>query len=51
MDPSIIRKYISYAKKHINPNLTPEAAEILKNFYITLRENNATASAMPITAR
>lgn len=47
----IIRKYMSYSKKHITPTLTPDAAEVLKTFYITLRENNSSASSMPITAR
>ncbi|KRX02914.1 P-loop containing nucleoside triphosphate hydrolase [Pseudocohnilembus persalinus] len=51
LDPLIIRKYMSYAKKHIRPTLSSEAADVLKKFYITLRENNSSSSSMPITAR
>lgn len=34
---SLIRKYIAYARKYCQPRLSPEAAEILKSFYLNLR--------------
>jgi len=50
MDPSLIRKYISYAKRNIFPTylhkklyifrLSLEAGDCIKNYYLSLRENN-----------
>lgn len=38
--PKILRKYIGYAKKYCpTPKLTPEACDILQEFYISLRQN------------
>jgi DNA helicase MCM8 len=34
---SLIRKYIAYSRKYCQPRLSPEAAGVLKSFYLTLR--------------
>jgi replicative DNA helicase Mcm len=34
---SFIRKYISYARNHINPMMTEEAKRVLKSYYMALR--------------
>ena len=51
----LFRKYIAYAKQKINPKLSKEAIEELKNFYVELRNKPvASESAMrpiPISAR
>lgn len=48
--PVILRKYISYAQRFISPKLSPEAAQVLKEFYLSCRQNEKTDS-LPITTR
>jgi DNA helicase MCM8 len=48
--PTILRKYISYAQRFISPKLSPEAAQVLKEFYLSCRQNEKT-DALPITTR
>ncbi|KAJ9065482.1 DNA replication licensing factor mcm8, variant 2 [Entomophthora muscae] len=45
------RKYIAYARAHVHPRLSPEAATILKTFYLELRRNYRSRDAAPITTR
>ncbi|MHA1870290.1 MAG: ATP-binding protein, partial [Promethearchaeota archaeon] len=49
----LLKKYIQYAKKNVFPKLTPEAIEVIKNFYIELRKSNANNenSAVAVVAR
>lgn len=35
--PSLLRKYIAYARKYAQPILTGEAAKVLQDFYLNLR--------------
>jgi DNA replicative helicase MCM subunit Mcm2 (Cdc46/Mcm family) len=35
--PPLLRKYIAYAKRYVEPSLTVEASNILQDFYLTLR--------------
>ena len=52
IEPELLRKYIAYARKHVNPVLTEEANTVLKEFYVTTRNSNTDEeSAVPITAR
>jgi replicative DNA helicase Mcm len=44
IDRSLMRKYIAYAKKICQPELTPEAAEEIKRFYLEMREKSAEGS-------
>jgi replicative DNA helicase Mcm len=49
--PELLRKYISYAKK-IDPVLSNEAMNELKNFYLTMRsDSESTDSPIAITPR
>ncbi len=49
--PDLLRKYIAYARS-INPVLTPEAMEKLKEFYMEMRSaSEAEGSPIAITAR
>lgn len=52
--PMLLRKYVAYARK-IKPKLTDEAAEEIKEFYISIRNKtlsgNSEVKAIPITAR
>ena len=50
-EPEFLRKYVAYAKQ-INPVLTPEATDIIKEKYLEIRkQGEAEGSAVPITPR
>jgi len=52
IEPELLRKYIAYARKNVNPQLTDEANEILREFYVNTRNSNPEEQgAVPITAR
>jgi DNA helicase MCM8 len=48
--PSLLRKYISYARTHCAPKLSAEASVIIKEFYMELRGQNRN-DGTPITTR
>ncbi|XP_041645581.1 DNA helicase MCM8 [Cheilinus undulatus] len=47
----LLRKYVSYARQYVHPTLCPEAAQVLQDFYLSLRAQSHTADATPITTR
>ena len=47
IDKDLLKKYISYSKQKVNPVLTEEAIEEMKNFYVGLR-NQIQSSSGPI---
>lgn len=47
----LLRKYISYARQYVHPTLSPEAAQTLQDFYLSLRSQAHSADATPITTR
>lgn len=49
--PSILQKYISYARKFSQPKITPEVSECLKSFYLNMRKQHRLSSSTPITTR
>lgn len=52
IDPELLRKYIAYARKQIQPQITREAIEILQEFYVGMRGSaEDDDSPVPITAR
>ena len=52
LNPQLLKKYISYSRHTVFPKLSMEACEVLKAFYITLRENATNnANTLPITSR
>ena len=52
IEPELLRKYIAYARKNVNPKLTDEANDILREFYVNTRNSNPEdQGAVPITAR
>ena len=52
IEPELLRKYIAYARKNINPKLTDEANTILQEFYVNTRNSNPEEQGpVPITAR
>ncbi|MCD6235894.1 MAG: minichromosome maintenance protein MCM [Thaumarchaeota archaeon] len=48
--PEILRKYIAYAKR-VQPELTPAAAKLIKQFYLQMRSIYQQTSTVAITAR
>lgn len=53
IDPELLRKYISYAKKNVFPILTEESREYLNNYYVKIRNELQMEEGrkVPITAR
>ncbi|KAK9663783.1 DNA replication licensing factor mcm8, partial [Basidiobolus ranarum] len=49
--PSLLRKYIAYARKYVHPRLSKEACDILQDFYLSLRANHRSPDSTPITTR
>ncbi|KAL6620376.1 hypothetical protein ACP70R_035515 [Stipagrostis hirtigluma subsp. patula] len=47
----LLRKYISYAREYIFPRMSKAAADILRSFYLRLRDRSFSADGTPITAR
>ena len=54
IEPDLLRKYIAYARINVNPVLSDEANEVLKNFYVDTRNSSSNTeenTVVPITAR
>jgi len=53
ISPSMLRKYIGYARKFIKPRLTEEAAKIISEFFVNLRSKASEHpnAPIPITPR
>ncbi|XP_039994442.1 DNA helicase MCM8 [Xiphias gladius] len=47
----LLRKYISYARQYVHPLLSPEAAQTIQDFYLSLRSQAHSAASTPITTR
>ena len=47
----LLRKYISYAKQHVQPALTDRAMERIEEYYLDLRKTTDETSAIAITPR
>eukprot|EP00792_Barthelona_sp_PAP020_P012118 TRINITY_DN657_c0_g1_i1.p1 TRINITY_DN657_c0_g1~~TRINITY_DN657_c0_g1_i1.p1 ORF type:complete len:735 (+),score=169.63 TRINITY_DN657_c0_g1_i1:61-2265(+) len=50
-DVEFLAEYISYARQKINPKLTPEAAEVLRDGYVDLRGVGKQSGAITATLR
>jgi len=51
LSPEFLRKYIAYARKNCKPNMTRDAAEKLKTFYLEMRGLYAGEETVAITLR
>ncbi len=49
--PELLRKYIAYARAWVHPRLSREAADVIQEFYLELREKYKTEETTPITTR
>lgn len=47
----LFRKYIAYAQRYIKPELSEEAKDILKKYYLKLRKEYNTDNCTPVTIR
>ena len=57
IDPQTLKKYVIYARRYVRPKLTPQAKEIIRDFFVELRSSGLKAAAttgqaaIPITPR
>ena len=53
IEQKTLRKYVGYARKSVRPELTQEAADIIQDFYISMRSSGSQedGDSVPITAR
>ncbi|KAJ2254095.1 DNA replication licensing factor mcm8 [Coemansia sp. RSA 455] len=49
--PSLLRKYVAYARKYVHPRLSEAAKAKLKSFYLELRQGHRAIDSTPITTR
>jgi replicative DNA helicase Mcm len=50
-DKDILRKYISFARRNVNPKLTAAASDKIKEFYVDLRRKSRDVGSVAITPR
>ena len=48
---SQLRKYIAYARAHVQPTLSDAARRVVEEFYLQLRAKQRGADSVPVTAR
>jgi len=48
IDVELLKKYIAYARKYINPRLLPEAMKILKDFFLEMRKKSKENQDSPV---
>ncbi len=48
---SVIRDYVAYAREYCKPKLTRKAANILHNYFMTLRQEQRRNDRVPVTTR
>lgn len=49
--PKALRKYVSYARRYVHPRLSDAACDVLKRFYLQIRQKHTTHDSVPITNR
>lgn len=47
----LLRKYIAYARQYATPKLSEEAKEVMRAFYLHLRQTTSPLDGTPVTAR
>jgi len=48
---SLIRKYVAYTRRFVNPKLSRDASNLFQEFYMSLREKYTSSDCTPITTR
>ncbi|ABM80752.1 minichromosome maintenance protein MCM [Hyperthermus butylicus] len=49
IEPELLRKYISYARRYVRPRLTPEAAKLIEDFFVEMRRMSSENPEGPIS--
>jgi len=49
--PDLLKKYISYARKNVQPRISQEAFERIKKYYVEMRKKGKEVGSIPITPR
>ncbi len=47
----LMRRYIEYAKRYVEPTLSPGAAKVLQRLYLTMRAQASSGQSIPVTTR
>ncbi|CAG5115856.1 unnamed protein product, partial [Candidula unifasciata] len=47
----LLRKYIGYARKYVHPKIGSDAATVIQEFYLSLRQRHQSRDSTPITTR
>ena len=47
----LLRKYLAFVRQTVNPRMSDEATNVLKQFYLDLRDKYADDDSIPITLR
>ena len=47
----LMRRYIEYARRYVQPSLTPGAAKVLQRLYLTMRAEASAGQSIPVTTR
>lgn len=50
IDLTLLKKYISYARRYVRPQLTPEAARLIEEFYVSMRQSSISSDPSQPTA-
>jgi replicative DNA helicase Mcm len=51
IEPELFRKYVAYARKQCRPKIPDEVREMLKEFYVDVRNQQAEGGPVPLTIR
>lgn len=53
IEPEMMKKYVAFARRQVNPKMTKESMEKIKDYYLQMRQtgNESEDSPIPITAR
>lgn len=49
--PSLLKKYVTYARKYVHPKLSGAAATVLQDLYLKIRKKAYEGNSLPITTR
>ena len=47
----LLRKFLAYAQRWVQPHLSREAGQIIKEYYVNLRKRSFNDDATPVTIR
>ncbi len=51
IDKELLRKYIAFARKTVAPQMTAQAGDVIRDYYVQLRRLGMEQNTIPVTAR